>query len=161
MADETELRDAAVLLWEEARRQLERQEADLDSLKTRALATLSVAALVAGFFGSRVPKHPSALVTGFVVAALTLFAVSAALAVWVLLPRREGWHFAHFTRGWTERLDALTLTPFTLAYNLAEHFEQYRIANKAKLEHLQMAFLIACLLVGLQVVVWGVATVWA
>ena len=54
MTDDTPLKDSAALLWAEAQRQITRQEADLDNLRNRAVAMLSVASIVAALFGTHV-----------------------------------------------------------------------------------------------------------
>lgn len=70
---------AEVMLWEEARRQLVRQESVLDTLRTQAVAMLSVPSIVAGLFGSRVPTSPVPGAEAAVVAALVLFGITAVL----------------------------------------------------------------------------------
>jgi hypothetical protein len=140
--------------------QLDRQAASLDSLRSRALAMLSVSALVAGFFGSQLPSgHQSARVILAVVAALVFFAVTVGLALVVLIPKRDAWHFAHFLGPWFAKIDAKNLTPIDVTFRLAQHFEGYRIENKTKLERLYRCLSAICILVGLQVVVWVVAVV--
>jgi hypothetical protein len=49
--DETSV---ASILWSEAQRLLVRQEAGFDTLRTQAVALLSVASIVAGLFGSHI-----------------------------------------------------------------------------------------------------------
>lgn len=75
---------AEMMLWEEARRQLVRQEAVLDTLRTQAVAMLSVASIVAGLFGSRVPTSPVPGAEAAVVAALVLFGITAVLAIVII-----------------------------------------------------------------------------
>src|ERR1019366_3655068 len=87
--DDTHNADAGALLWEESRRQIIRQESDVDSLRNRAVALLSVTSLVAGLFGGRVLAHGH---RATVAAALALFVGSVGAVVVVLAPR-WGWEF--------------------------------------------------------------------
>lgn len=80
--------DATAVLWEHARTGRDQQSANADALRTRAVALLSVATLVGGLFGSRLPhtEHSVANVAALV-AALMLFAGSVVLAVMIAWPR--------------------------------------------------------------------------
>ena len=49
---ETPIADVSALLWEESKRQIVRQEADLDGLRNQATAILSVSSVVVAIFGS-------------------------------------------------------------------------------------------------------------
>ena len=42
--------EGAAMVWEEAKRLLERQEADLDTLRTSSIAVLTAGSIVAGLF---------------------------------------------------------------------------------------------------------------
>ena len=73
----TALADAAGLLWDESRRQITVQEADLGTLRTRAVALLSVSSVVAGLFGGRVVStaaHHPTYVDAAIIAALSFLA---------------------------------------------------------------------------------------
>jgi hypothetical protein len=154
-----EVGEAAGLLWEQAQRQLLQQNADLDTLRTRAVAMLSVAALVAGLFGSRLPRdHVSARTLTAVTLALCLFAGSVVLALAVAAPKKK-WLF-------TFKLDKLLdlvregqATPMDATYNLARWAEDARQLNAAKQQRMYAMFGWVCVLVGLQVVAWAVAVV--
>jgi hypothetical protein len=78
------------------------------------------------------------------------------LSLRILAPRKNAWSFAHYLRTWQERLDDGTLTPLTLTSNLSRHFEQYRLDNHPKIEGLYRIFFWVCVLVGLQVIAWGI-----
>lgn len=88
------------MIWDEARRQLVRQEAALDTLRNQALAALSVSAIVAGLFGSHLTARPAAAV----VAATASFVVAAANVVAIIWPRE--WTFTHGLTGILRRAEA-------------------------------------------------------
>lgn len=148
--------EAAALLWEQARQQLAQQNSDLDLLRTRATAILSVAALVAGLFGTRIPAHPGIRSVSFVIVALSLFAVSALLAVAVAAPRRN-WEFTFNLDPLLQRVDDHEAAPVDVTRNLAAWSEIARRKNSQKLEQLYMLFRLVCVLVGLQVISWAIA----
>ena len=105
--------DAAALIWDQARQQLAQQNADLDLLRTRAVAMLSVAALVARLFGTRLPQgHAHSRTLAFVIAALVLFAASVILAELVAAPRRK--RDFKFNRSSCSALMQATLCQLTL-----------------------------------------------
>ena len=157
MADDLDA--AALLLWEQAQRQLSEQSSDLNTLRTRAVAMLSVASLVAGLFGSRLPhSHLPLYKQVTVTIALVLFAGSVALALLVAAPRRR-WVF-------TFKLGALSglvrdgvATPLDVSYNLAGWADDALHRNAEKLARMYAAFAWLCVLIGVQVVAWGIAAV--
>ena len=104
MPDEDPVKDSAAILWAEAQRQITRQEADLDGLRTKTVAMLSVASLVAGLFGSGVVhlQHSQLALSG-IVYALVLFSLTVAVALRILVPRQEGWVFTENLGGWLDR----------------------------------------------------------
>jgi hypothetical protein len=156
--DERDLTEAAELLWEQAQRQLSQQSADLDSLRTRAIAMLSVAALAAGLFGSRVPSVHSSLGAGIAaVIALGLFAICVVLAVQIVMPMKHAWRFTSPLRVLVKEVGAGSVLPMDVALTLANHAEESRKENEAKLESLHKQFSGMCVLVGLQVVAWSLA----
>ncbi len=158
-SDDTSLQDAAALLWDESRRQITRQESDLDTLRNRAVALLSVSSIVAGLFGGRlvtVHHHPG-YVTAAIVVALAFFALSVLAVIVVLSPKRKGWEFAQNLDQWFALLRAGDLAPVDVTANLARHVEASRKRNQVVLERLYLWFGIACLLTGLEVVAWGVS----
>jgi hypothetical protein len=149
--------EAAALISEQARQQLNQQNDDLDVLRTRAVAMLSVAALVAGLFGARLPGgHANARTVGFVIVALVLFAASVVLAVIVAAPRRN-WEFTFRLGALLERVDAGKAVPADVTRNLAAWSETARLNNAQRMEHLHNMFRVVCFLVGFQVVAWAIA----
>lgn len=90
---EADLTAAAAVLWAQARDEIAQQVSELDTLRTRAVALLSVAALVGGLFGSRLPRgHQSAPRVAALIIALALFSAGVLLAVIIALPR-QAWQF--------------------------------------------------------------------
>jgi hypothetical protein len=149
---------AAALLWAQAQQQLSQQNSELDALRTRAVAMLSVAALVAGLFGTRLPtgSHVSARTVAAVTAALVLFAASAVLAIMVAAPRNR-WLFTFGLDPLLERVEAGSIQPGDVTVSLAGRAEENRRSNNAKLKPMYTMFGWICALVGLQVVAWAVA----
>ncbi len=98
---------------------------------------LSVAALVTGLFGTRLPHaHLHGRALGFVVAALALFAGSAVLAIMVASPRRQAWEFSFRLGELRQRVDAGHATPTDVTSNLADWAEEARSENRPKMERL-------------------------
>jgi hypothetical protein len=149
--------EAATMLWEEERRLLARQEASLDTLRVQAVAILSVASIVAGLFGSHfVTSNPSGFSLGMVVAALAIFAVTALIAVVIISPRT--WTFDQdLTDDLAKLGEGEYIKASSLAYSWADDAEGWRADNHAQLEKLMCYFQWACILTGLQVVLWGLA----
>jgi hypothetical protein len=147
------------LLWDEARRQLVRQEAALDTLRTQAVAVLSVASIVAGLFGSHVPTSNLAPNRAAeVVASFAFFGVTEILAIIVLWPRT--WNFAHGIAGPLGDVEnGTSVNSDDVLYTWTKHFEAWRATNQRKLDCLMTCFAWACALAGLQVIAWGLAIV--
>jgi hypothetical protein len=156
--DERDLTEATGLLWAQAQRQVAQQNTDLDTLRTRAIAMLSVAALAAALFGSRLPHTHSSVGTAVaVIFALGFFAISVVLAVQIVKPMKHAWRFTYQLRPLVNEVKGGSAMTMDVALSLASHAEQNRHANEEKLEGLHKQFSIVCLLVGLQVVAWAVA----
>jgi len=152
-----DLDDAAGLLWDQAQRQLSQQISDLATLRTRAVALLSVAALVAGLFGSRLPHgHASAIRVTAVTVALALFAIGVVLALLVAAPRSQ-WIFDFKLDKLAELVNDGSAVPRDITSNLAEWADDALRWNAGKLEKLYVLFGCLCAVVGLEVVAWAVA----
>src|SRR6202042_3684750 len=79
---------AMTALWEQSKTEIAQQDSDIDSLRNRAIALLSVGTLVAGLFGSRLPHaHLSKVNTAGLITALVLFVASAVVAIALAWPR--------------------------------------------------------------------------
>ena len=158
MADrDRDLTDATGLLMEQAQRQLSQQSADLDTLRTRAIAMLSVAALAAALFGSRLPHGLSTTAKVAVIFALIFFAVSVWLAVYIVAPKKQGWRFTSPLGALIKEVKAGEALPMDIALSLAAYTEDGRKQNQEKIENLYALFRIVCVLVGLQVAAWVIA----
>lgn len=150
--------EVATLLWEQAQRQLAQQSSDLDTLRTLAIAMLSVASLVAALFGSRIDQgHLGARTLAAVVVALVLFAAGAFLALFVTVPRKRAWLFTFDIGELLTLEEGGSASPSVLIRSLTDRAEQNRRENEAKIEGLYRALTVVCVLVGLQVVAWAVA----
>jgi hypothetical protein len=156
--DRNDLTDSTKLLWEQAQRQLAQQNADLDTLRTRAIALLSVSAIVAGLFGSRLSHtHLSTGAAISAILALGLFAINVVLTVWIVTPVKNGWRFTYPLRALITRTEAGTVLPMDVAISLAHYAEQSRKENEDKLASFYGQSRIVCVLAGIQVVAWAVA----
>jgi hypothetical protein len=150
--------DASVVLWEQSKAQIAQQDADVDSLRTRAVALLSVGALVGGLFGSRLPHgHLSPMNVAALVAALALFAVSVGLAVAIAWPR--DWYFGAEREPLLSRVADGTATLAQVNLSLARRAEQNWTSNYGTTMHMYRLFAALCAVVGLQVVAWAFAVI--
>ena len=147
------------MVWDEARRLLVRQEASLDTLRSQAVAILSVASIVAGLFGSKlVSTSLSRFSLSMIAVALLLFAVTVWLVLTILTPRP--WAFEHVLGGELDRLErGKDLLAGELAYGWARGVERQRAENQPALDRLMSKFKIACALTGAGVLFWALALV--
>ena len=123
--------DAAGLLWEQAKAQLADQKADVDALRTRAVALLSVASLVAGLFGSRLPHNHTAPRTVIAsIAALALFGISVVLVLMIIAPKYN-WLFPFELGDLLKEVDEGKLSPGDVTSNLADWAERSRHRTRA------------------------------
>jgi hypothetical protein len=153
--DQTE---AMALLWEQSQAETAQQNSDIDSLRARAVALLSVGALVGGLFGSRLPHaHLSTLNISGLAAALTLFGVSVVLAVAIAWPR--SWHFGADRDALASQVADGTVTLAQVNYALAWRAEQNWATNEATMAGLFRLFAVLCALIGLLVVAWALAVI--
>jgi hypothetical protein len=151
--DQTE---ATTVLWEYAKAGADQQSTEFDSLRTRAVAIISVATLVSGLFGSQLPAlHHSHFKTAALVAALVCFGITVSLVVTIAWPR--SWYSgAHLDELVTQVADGeASLAQINLS--LASRVEENWTANQRTLSSLYPLFGLECLLVGLQVIAWSVA----
>ncbi len=151
--------DTGQLIWDEARRLLARQEADLDTTRTRALSLLSAGGLIGGLFGARLSMGQlSSWSTGWVVIALILFSLSAVITVCIQWPRK--WAFSHDLDPWIDDLRQGKAVPLRDAtYNLSRDLNQYRKDNRSKLRPLSYGLAALTALLALQVIAWGIALI--
>jgi len=150
--------DAMAAILEESKADVAQQNSNFDSLRTRAVAMLSVETLVAGLFGSHLPSgHVRALNTGGLVAALVLFAGSVALVVAIALPR--AWTVAGDRRPLVERVSEGTATLAEVNYALAVNTEEQLAANTRVLASMSGLFGVLCMLAFALVVAWAIAVI--
>jgi hypothetical protein len=149
--------DATGVLWESAKSALDQQSTAVDTLRTRAIAMLSVAALVGGLFGSRLPHTHSAVNVTGLVAALALFATSVALAVVIGWPRT--WYFGAYLDTLITGVSDGAVTLAQVNLSLTTRAEQNWARNQITLENLYGIFGGLCFVVGLQVVAWAFAVI--
>lgn len=159
MTEQPELKEATALLWDEARRQLEEQRSTLESLRSRSVALLSVASLVAALFGSHLLRGEHRWwVTVAIVVALAAFGLSALFVVHLLAPRQD-WEFSQSLAAYlTDIKNGEDVTPEDVCYNLAKDSQTARRNNESKLKTLHSEFGWASALLGLQVIAWAVAS---
>ena len=149
--------DATGVLWENAKGALEQQSARLDTVRTRAVAMLSVAALVGGLFGSRLPHTYSVVNVTGLVAALALFAASIVLSVVISWPRT--WLFGAYLEPLITGVGDGAVTLAQVNLSLATLAEANWAKNEVILERLYGIFGALCFVVGLQVAAWAFAVI--
>jgi hypothetical protein len=155
MADD--LNGAAQLLWQQAQQQLSQQSNDLDTLRTRAVAMLSVASIIAGLFGTRLPHGHSPLHKQIALTvALVLFAASVIAALVVAAPRKR-WIFTFKLQPLVQLVDEGRAQPMDISSNLADWANDALHSNAGKLNWVYTAFGWLCVLVGGQVIAWAIA----
>ena len=150
--------DASAVLWEQSKAEVTQQDADIDSLRTRAVVLLSVGALVGGLFGSRLPRgHLSPMNIAGLVAALILFAVSVVLAVAIAWPR--DWYFGADREPLVSMVADGKVTIAQVNLSLARRAEQNWTKNYSTVRRMYRLFAVLCMTVGLQVVAWAIAVI--
>lgn len=158
MPPEIDADHRARLMWEEAKRLLERQEASLNDLRSRAVAILGVGSIVSSVFGGLLfPQHHHSLrvlIAGWM--AVGFLGVTAILAVVIMAPWH--WDFGQQLRKPLAQIEqGQAITPKAIMLAWAKLFEVMRSDNKGKLAWLHRAFWVACFLTGAQVVAWAIA----
>jgi hypothetical protein len=145
----------ASIAYEEARRALDKQEADVDALKGRATTILSVAAVVASLLGGKLLETHKLGAEGWI--AVVFFALTSALTIFILLPRK--WMFA-------QEIDVLLGAAASLPsgdddgtvreaqLDRAETMRDARRANVCTLHQQTLAYTASCVLLFLQVLAW-------
>lgn len=144
-------------ITEERRRLLENQVSFTDTVRNRTTAMLSVASIVAGLFGARLATGTQPRPTlAAIAAALLLFAVSALLAISMMMLRNL--RVGVDTSQPLARLEAHTpSTPYGMNYTLAKRYQEEYDLNVPVVERLDSQYKWLCVLVGAQVIAWAVA----
>jgi hypothetical protein len=157
MADD--IAAASSLIFTQAQKQLDSQNSDLGSLRTRTVAALSVASLIAGLFGPRVDQNNRNLHTVVGVAvALGAFAVGAIIAILIIAPRRK-WIFTFQLDHLLSLVEDRRAAPIDVTHNLAGWMEDARRSNESQLNRLHLLFGGLCCTLGIQVLAWGVSII--
>jgi hypothetical protein len=150
--------DASIVLWEQSKAEIAQQDGDIDSLRTRAVALLSVGALVGGLFGSRLPHgHLSPMNVAALAVALALFALSVVLALAIAWPR--AWYFGADREPLVSRVADGKATLAQINLSLALRAEQNWNENYSTMRSLYRLFAWLCAAVGVQVVAWAIAVI--
>jgi hypothetical protein len=156
MSDDEPVKNSAssLMIADEARRLLVAQQATFDGVRTRAIAMLSVASLVAGLFGSRIPEQHSDAAGRAAVVALVCFGLSVVLTLIIVAPRR-----LRFDHSLARHIASLAagdeLLRRDLAFTWAKGYEADRQDNDDKLQVRMTCLQVVCALVGVQVIAWG------
>jgi hypothetical protein len=156
MADEVpDARPSSQFVFEESRRLLVRQEADLDTVRGRAVQLLSAASLVAGLFGSRSfgghYERPCIVLLAIVAFGLTVTAV-----MFIIWPRT--FRFSHSLETWTDAMKAQSPKSAEQFFStMAAGMQKDRAQNQSTISVMYGVLMIVCILVGVQVVLWAVA----
>ncbi len=152
------MENPGVIVWDEAKRLIARQEASLDTLRTRSLGVLTAGGVVAAVFvalNGRVTHHPLFRLTLSVAAACALLCCAAFYA-WIQRPVK--FDFAHDLTMWIEAVRERKITDEELTYNLSNHMEGRRQDNSPKIERLHEAFAWMCGAFAVEVVFWVAAS---
>lgn len=128
----------------------------MDTLRTRSLALLATGSIIAGLFAGHTSNNLPSVV--FVVTALAAYVATATLTFLVQRPR--GLTFSHQLDSWIKDLELGRPALYEdIAFVLSRDLERYRRGNQIKLRKLYKYLSIVCVLLGIQVIAWGIASV--
>lgn len=149
-----------LLIFEESRRLLVRQEADFDTLRGRATAVFSASAIANGLFAGQYASAQASgtafrPLPGLAAAAVVVFVLGVGATAFILWPRKLV--FSYDQAQW---LNMVSTKPAgvdldTLAFNLATDFDLWRHSNLGPIRRAQWAQRVLCALVGVQVALWA------
>jgi hypothetical protein len=147
--------DGSGLILSEAQRQLASQETSLSEVRSRALALLSVAGLVAGVAGPVARRSAlSFWIPGGI--GIGLLILSIVLALSIVTPQE--WTFAgHLNIELTELHEGKTPSTAEVVYRRAYWLEEWRNSNQPKLDKLFARLTWLIVAVGASVVSFAVA----
>jgi len=148
---------ALELLWEESRRQVEEQQSSLEALRNRCIAALSVSALVAGLFGSRLVGKVHSWRGWLVGLALVAFAVTVIRVIGIQFPKRDLEFYQDLEPYLSEIKNSIEVPPEDVTYNLAKDTQASWGRNEVHLKAAHKSFKGICFLLGIQVLAWGIA----
>lgn len=147
---EKDRRALAQLAYELALRGLTQQETAVAELRSRTGTLLTAASLLATFLGAIAIDREGLGVLSIL--ALTAYAGSGVLSVWILLPK-QGFVFRLSGPELYEREYGLPLEE--IHRRLAYWIEGYAVANQQIVRRLQLAFRIAAAALLAEAVLWG------
>ena len=148
----------AEIVFDESRRLLERQESELDGLRSRATTLLGAAGLINGLFGVQSVRgqHYTDPRLVLLVAALSAFGAMTVCVIWIQWPTK--FTFQEDVNQWLDQLEAGTSPrPFDFNYHFARQFTDFRATNELKMVWRYRGFTVACALLGVEVVCWGLS----
>jgi hypothetical protein len=149
---------AMLLVMEESRRLLVRQEADLDTLRTRTGGLLAASSVVTGLLVGLTDRRLDCFERAMFVVAVVAYVATAVLALVVLVPR--SWFLSHDMSDWLgQARTGHYPKPMTVVFHLADDFDRYRGKNSKKLTRLQTCYFSGCILLGVQVIAWAAALI--
>lgn len=125
--------DPIDVAYEESKRAIDSQSADLDGLRTRASFILAAAGISGGTILGGVSK-----LTGFGLVAVMAFLLAGALAIWVLVPVVKGWTFTNDANAILRK--ATTSPQVDVRQWLATWNQKHYEKNQLVLEHLYRIF---------------------
>lgn len=153
--------ETAELVHAEALRLLQEQVAELDTIRARSVAILSAAGLVNGLFGVKVAGgHHSTGQPVCIWIALVMFASMAGLVIAIELPR--DFAFAERLDNWIAAIGSgERREPREYLWHFSRRYAAMREENKTKISQLYNLFAASCILLGAQVLSWGISVVLA
>jgi hypothetical protein len=145
------------LIYEEARRAVERQAARVNEVRTRASSVLAAASIVAAFLGSgafeTAPTATAENVTAWAYLAAISFVGVGVLVAWILRPRKS-WVFqrradrqlhAYLEQGLSDDIDRMR-------QSLAQLLHQDYVENEQRINQLKTPLVVAVVLLVLEMV---------
>jgi len=154
------------LAYEEAKRAIDRQSAQLDGLRSRAGILLAAISLATSFFGGLVlsnealhDKDLGATIT-LVGLAIASFLYSGVWCVRVLWPAHQAWKFSLSAEGILGKIEATNPDEGTAYRQLAREHEANYDANEKRLEGLYLLFRQASWGLAQGTAAWLAAFVW-
>jgi hypothetical protein len=146
--------DVPTLIYELALRSLDQQERELAELRARTNTVIAAAALTASLLGAAAIERADG-VSGWVAAALTVFASTAVFSLLVLWPRELRFTF-DARRTYSELYpltDNVAEAQLRIAYSARDRYNE----NKEVIDRLELAFQAAVLTLGVQTLLWALA----
>jgi hypothetical protein len=155
------------LAYEEAKRAIDRQSAQLDGLRSRAGILLAAISLATSFFGGLVLSNEAlhddkdhVVTITLVGLAIASFVYSAGWCIRVLWPAHQAWKFSLSAEGILGKIEATGADEGTVYRQLAREHESNYDANEKRLENLYRLFRQASVGLAQETFAWLAAFVW-